>query len=132
LRGETECTRADRRSAGHRRTVRLSPSSTPLPSHRATQRFGNQALQYLLRARLLQAKLTVSDPHDAYEQEADRLADAVMCMPEPANDQAVFGGRSALARIQRLCPECEEGLHRQTMLEDDEPLVQSKREDVGR
>lgn len=32
----------------------------------------------------LQPKLTVSQPGDSYEQEADRVADQVMCMPESA------------------------------------------------
>src|SRR5690349_17857408 len=42
------------------------------------QRFGNESL-----GRLLQAKLTVSGPQDAYEQEADRVADQVMRMADP-------------------------------------------------
>ena len=37
----------------------------------------------LLRARALQAKLSVSHPQDVFEQEADRVADQVMRMPEP-------------------------------------------------
>jgi hypothetical protein len=31
----------------------------------------------------LQTKLTISQPQDRYEQEADRVADRVMRMPEP-------------------------------------------------
>ncbi|HSL03702.1 MAG TPA: hypothetical protein VK901_09210, partial [Nitrospiraceae bacterium] len=31
----------------------------------------------------LQAKLTVGQPSDAYEQEAGRVAEQLMCMPEP-------------------------------------------------
>jgi len=31
----------------------------------------------------IQAKLAVGQPGDKYEQEADRVADAVMRMPEP-------------------------------------------------
>ena len=38
---------------------------------------GNHYLQRLLQSRVLQAKLTVSDPGDAFEQEADRVADQV-------------------------------------------------------
>ena len=33
---------------------------------------------------LVQSKLTVGAPNDPYEQEADRIADVVMQMPEPA------------------------------------------------
>lgn len=49
---------------------------------------GNQALQHLLRSRALQAKLTISQPGDPYEQEADRVTDAVMRMPEPETADA--------------------------------------------
>jgi len=31
----------------------------------------------------IQAKLKIGDPNDKYEQEADRVADQVMRMPEP-------------------------------------------------
>src|ERR687885_699911 len=44
---------------------------------------GNQAVQRLLLTGTLQAKLRVGQPNDAYEQEADRVADTVMRMPEP-------------------------------------------------
>jgi hypothetical protein len=58
-------------------------------------------------SRVIQAKLNISRPGDAYEQEADRVADQVMRMPEPA----AFGGATAVPqppRIQRMCAECEE------------------------
>src|SRR5689334_4357061 len=45
------------------------------------QRLGNENMQLLLRARQLQAKLTVSHPGDSLEQEADRFAELVMRMP---------------------------------------------------
>ncbi len=59
------------------------------------QRLGNQYLQQLLQARVLQAKLSVSDPADAFEQEADRVADQVMRMP------------GLQASVQRKCSDCE-------------------------
>ena len=39
---------------------------------------GNRAVGHFL-----QAKLTISQPHDPYEREADQVADTVMRMPEP-------------------------------------------------
>jgi hypothetical protein len=39
---------------------------------------GNQALQHLLRSGAVQAKLTVNQPGDRYEQEADRVAEEVV------------------------------------------------------
>ncbi len=44
---------------------------------------GNQAVQRLIKSRALQAKLKISQPGDIYEQEADRVAEQVMRMPEP-------------------------------------------------
>jgi hypothetical protein len=43
-------------------------------------------MQRLLRSRVVQAKLNVGQPDDAYEREADRVADTVMRMPAPATD----------------------------------------------
>jgi len=43
---------------------------------------GNQAVQRLIKSGALQAKLRIGQPGDVYEQEADRVADAVMRMPE--------------------------------------------------
>jgi hypothetical protein len=39
---------------------------------------GNQAVQELLKSRFIRAKLKISMPNDVYEQEADRVADAIM------------------------------------------------------
>jgi outer membrane protein OmpA-like peptidoglycan-associated protein len=42
---------------------------------------------------MVQTKLTVNDPRDSYEQEADRVADQVMRMPEsPLQDDCPLGG----------------------------------------
>ena len=40
-------------------------------------------VRQVLRAPRVQTKLTISQPNDKYEQEADRMADEVMRMPEP-------------------------------------------------
>ncbi|KAF5434155.1 protein of unknown function (DUF4157), partial [Candidatus Methanophagaceae archaeon] len=45
------------------------------------QTHGNQYVQRVVTG--IQAKLAVGQPSDIYEQEADRVADAVMRMPEP-------------------------------------------------
>jgi hypothetical protein len=44
---------------------------------------GNHAVQRLISSRYIQTKLQVSTPGDPFEQEADRVADKVMRMPEP-------------------------------------------------
>lgn len=94
---------------------RHSPTrSAPIPT------LSNQAMQRRL-AQTIQPKLTVNQPGDAYEQEADRVADQVMRMPT--------GGASiqtASPQIQRLCSQCEEDLQRQSIDEDEEETVQAK------
>lgn len=55
---------------------------------------GNQAVQRLIRSGVLQAKLKIGQPHDMYEQEADRVAEQVMRMQEP--------------QVQRKCAKCNE------------------------
>ena len=49
-----------------------------VPTHDLQRTIGNSAT-----TRLLQTKLTVSDPGDEYEREADQVADQVMRMPDP-------------------------------------------------
>lgn len=78
--------------------------------------YGNRFVQRMLRSGLVQAKLAVSEPGDVYEQEADRVADQVMRMP----DSAVTAiGQTQFPHIQRLCSGCEEKLHRQSMEEEE-------------
>ncbi len=57
----------------------------------------------------LQAKLAINEPGDAYEQEADRAAEAVMSQPN-ANSTGILSvtGAGASARVQRKCAACEE------------------------
>lgn len=79
----------------------------------------------------IQPKLRIGEPDDQYEQEADRVADRVMTMPEPKqasnNGQwSLGGGRGKGSIIQRQtaeCPECgdaEEGIQRQVDSEEEE------------
>ncbi|HYT56317.1 MAG TPA: DUF4157 domain-containing protein [Verrucomicrobiae bacterium] len=65
---------------------------------------GNQAAQRLLRDGGIQAKLTVNQPGDRFEQEADRVAETVMRMPDP--------GAGTPPSIQRMCTECEGEVNR--------------------
>ena len=58
--------------------------NSPIDSILSLQRtIGNQAVQRLFKSGVIQAKLKIGQPGDIYEQEADRVADAVMRMPEP-------------------------------------------------
>src|SRR5262245_37373599 len=93
----------------------IMSTSRWLPAHAATDQrrthlstlqraYGNQAaLRVLNRSTpktgpsqpVIQAKLAISQPGDVYEQEADRVAEHVIRMPEPT--------------IQRTCAACANG-----------------------
>ncbi|MCE8425223.1 MAG: DUF4157 domain-containing protein [Candidatus Methanoperedens sp.] len=70
---------------------------------------GNQAVGKLIKSGALQAKLSICQPGDVYEQEADRVAEHVMRMPDVSEAKDT--------RIQRKCPKCLKGLGR--LLEKD-------------
>jgi hypothetical protein len=71
--------------AGGEHEINSRAETGLFPDHFAVvqQTLGNQAAMRLLRSGAVQAKLTVSRPDDVYEQEADRMADEVLRMPEP-------------------------------------------------
>jgi hypothetical protein len=72
------------------RTKSSQPIKSPADRILFLQRtIGNQAVQRLIRSGTLQAKLRIGQPGDKYEQEADRVADAVMRMPEPGVQRQV-------------------------------------------
>lgn len=99
---------------------RLASTQNPLIVRQ--QPLGNQAVQRMLRSRVFQAKLTISEPGDRCEREADRVADAVMRMPDPDSTRRAAVDRQAQGiQIQRVCPECEEEIRRQPMEEEYEP-----------
>ena len=74
-------------------------------------------MQRLIKSGTLQAKLKIDQPGDKYEQEADRVADAVMRMPEPTVASA------GTPHNMRAGPGCEEEeLRRQPIEEEEEEL----------
>ena len=94
--------------------TKTTPKSSFIPvgrnllPHRSTEQVEPPLVTPILHDMLpkFQAKLTIGQPNDQYEQEADRVAEQVMRMPEP--------------KVQRFCPECEEELQRQPMEEEEE------------
>ena len=70
---------------------------------------GNRFVQRLLRSGAIQAKLSISEPGDEYEREADQVADQVMRMAEPeVSAQDLEQGENGAPEIQRKCAACEE------------------------
>jgi hypothetical protein len=61
----------------------------------------------LLSRTAIQRKLVVNEPGDQYEQEADRVAEQVMRMPEPGVPQPRTS-LHAVSVVQRKCAQCEE------------------------
>lgn len=61
---------------------------------------GNQAVQRLFKSGHLQAELKIGPSNDIYEQEADRVADQVMSMPDKtafsSQPSAVSRGRNSV------------------------------------
>lgn len=75
-----------------------------------------------------QPKLTINQPNDIYEQEADSVAERVMRMPDKNTESLFFQPKSLpLSQIQRKCAACEneEKLYRK---EEEEENVQMKGE----
>src|SRR5438105_6519448 len=92
--------------SSHQNAARASGVSAVLSG--IQQAFGNQAMQRLLRTHVIQAKLTVNQPGDEYEQEADRIADAVTRAPGTSAVQPLSGPVGNASRLQRKCSSCEE------------------------
>ena len=89
--------------------ARSSSSRNPLLELQRS--VGNQAIQRLTSSPFIQTKLQVSTPEDESEQEADRVADTVMRMPEPTvSRQAVVQPVSShiTPLAQRACDKCED------------------------
>jgi Domain of unknown function (DUF4157) len=76
---------------------------------------GNASVQ-----RLIQYKLSVSQPGDPYEQEADRVAEAVTQVTErPGGAAAIDREPDTDLTINRMCSGCSDELNRVTTPEDD-------------
>jgi hypothetical protein len=61
------------------------------------QNAGNLAARRLFNSGLIHAKLSISQPDDPYEQEADRIANHMMATP------AHHGVSGTPPRLQRFC-----------------------------
>ncbi len=79
---------------------------------------GNQAV-----GRFIQAKLKVNQPGDVYEQEADRVADEVMRMPEPTSHDV---SPHSSPTIQRKCAACANGGEPCPQCAEEEQMAQTK------
>ncbi len=100
-------------------------NKNPLPTR--NQALGNQAMQSLLSSGVIQAKLKTGQPGDKYEQEADRVAEQVIRMPESQiAERASVPRQTQDSLVQRVCAECDEELHRQPIEEEEEEMLRTK------
>ena len=117
--------------ASHTRNADQSQSmSSPVDQVLYLQRtIGNQAVQKLARSGALQAKLRIGQPRDKYEQEADRMADAVMRMPEPHLQRQPVEeeeGEEELVQTKTITEQTTPLIQRQGENEEEEEVIQSK------
>ncbi len=77
-----------------------------------------------------QSKLSINQPNDVYEQEADAMADKVMRMKDDNSAQSSFFKPSAI-NVQRKCQHCEEEEKKQLQrkeINNDETVATSSTE----
>ena len=88
------------------------------------QSIGARAVQRLINSHYIQAKLHVGPANDQYEQEADRVADTVMRMPDPqATPGVAVSNRAPISSVHRKCSACEEEeMQRKPLEQEEEPL----------
>lgn len=110
------------------KTKTYPSTNTPVARILHLQRtIGNQAVQRLVESGILHAKLRIGQLGDIYEQEADKVADAVMRMPEPENLEEIIVSKQALStQMQMKCTKCEEKELRRQSLEEKEEEIQTK------
>jgi peptidoglycan hydrolase-like protein with peptidoglycan-binding domain len=90
---------------------------------RVQSAYGNQGMQRLLSGGILQRKLTINQPGDVYEREADRMADAVMRSPDPVASRNPITPAGSTTGLQRSScgessvGECEECKAKSTRLQ---------------
>ena len=77
---------------------------SPIFQHQ--QIIDNQIVQQLIRKGIIQTKLTVNQPGDIYEQEADRVAEQVMRMSAEHYDFMSPNMNDEI--INRKCQSCQE------------------------
>ncbi|HEY5895498.1 MAG TPA: DUF4157 domain-containing protein [Chthoniobacterales bacterium] len=104
-------------------TLQNSGRTKRLPNAKKhTPRLSAQATE--VEFPIIQAKLRIGAPNDRYEQEADRVAEQVMRMPDsepeatfpsahPASPPRVQRKCTACSVSGKLCPDCEKELQRQ-------------------
>lgn len=93
---------------------------------------GNQAVQRLFKSSVIPAKLKIGQPNDIYEQEADRVVEQVMNMPEPRLQRQAEeeDEEEELIQTKPLAEQITPLVQRQIEEEEEEPLQAKSVEDA--
>lgn len=113
-----------------RKPEKPQSTNTPVEEILHLQRtVGNQAVQKLIKSDTLQAKLKISQPDDIYEQEADRVAEQVMSMPEPRRQRQPEEEEEELVRTKLIAEQITPVIQRQDEeeKESEEEKLQTKK-----
>jgi hypothetical protein len=107
------------------RSVPISPARSMLLQRKPICHHDGGCLR---SASLIQAKLTFGQPNDKYEQEADRIADQVMRMPEPQVQAQAEEEEEELIQTKPLADQITPLIQRQIEPEEEEEkeLLQAK------
>jgi hypothetical protein len=112
----SQASKSRTRQTSGKRQKRQADSPIIHPLLQLQQTYGNHAV-----GRMIQAKLQVSQPGDQYEQEADRVSEQVMRMPDPTNMPGESKQSWQPSAVQRVCAECGEEMQRQPVEEEKKP-----------
>jgi hypothetical protein len=105
--------------SGSFQTYNASNNLTPSQLVHLQRTLGNQAV-----SQIIQAKLTISQPDDPYEREADQVADQVMRMPEPE----MPGEEETKVQTKPLAGQITPLIHRvpENMADEGDETIQTK------
>ncbi len=87
---------------------------------------GNQAVQRLFNSGAIQAKLRIGQPNDKYEQEADRISEQVMRMPEPQLQRQPLEEEEEEIQAKPIAEQITPLVQRQIEEEEEEEPIQTK------
>ena len=109
-----------------RKTGFSQSSRSPVDNILLLQRtIGNQAVQRLFKSGVIQTKLKIDQPNDIYDQEADRVANQVMRMPEPQVQRQEEEKEEDLIQTKPLAEQITPLVQRQVE-EEEEEVLQTK------
>ena len=112
-----------------KRSVSAMRKTRPYVHHPmgAVQQAQQAEVRHILRSTGAQARLTIGQPDDEYEQEADRVADQVMRMPDPKlQRQPENEEEEEMLQAKPLADQITSLVQRQEEPEEEEESVQAK------